>query len=125
MQVAQVTWAMCKGDVWCGFDRVDVGAIDVSGVYIIGYSPFRTDITTISTIYVGRGNVSERIVEHRRDKKITRYMAKGVVYVTWAAVPFWDQMGIERYLADTLQPLEGEHHPDEAPIAVNLPGGWV
>lgn len=122
---AKVSWAMCEGDVWCWLDRVDAGAINVSGVYLIGYSPFRSDVTSIRTIYVGRGNVSDGIEQRRKDRTIVSYFAKGVVFVTWTNLPFWDQGGVERFLVDTLTPLEHDSHLGDCPIQVNLPDGWI
>ena len=73
-------------------------------------------------MYVGQGEVARRIKEHRSDPSITSHSRSGTLYITWAQVDASFRNGIERYLADTLQPKEGSHHPNDLPIAVNLPG---
>jgi hypothetical protein len=42
--------------------------------------------------------------------------------VTWASVPAHQVDGVERYLADTHQPIEGDRFPDVEPLVVKLPG---
>jgi hypothetical protein len=54
--------------------------------------------------------------------KIQAYSGLGL-YATWAAVGLLHQHGVEHYLADQLDPLVGERHPDDHPIPVNLPWG--
>jgi hypothetical protein len=53
---------------------------------------------------------------------IMRHRTKGTMYVTWAAVPANQRDGVERYLADMYQPVEGDRFPDVVPLVVNLPG---
>ena len=47
----------------------------------------------------------------------------GALYVTWASVQASQIDGVERYLANTWNPLVGDAHPDVNPIAVNSPWG--
>lgn len=112
----QLKWVKCRGDVWCPFDSLNLGQVTAHGVYVIwhgGAAP--------NTVYVGQGNVAVRVGAHRSDTKITRHANKGDLFVTWATVPVSHRDGVERFLADTLSPLEGDQHPDVEPVPVNLP----
>ena len=84
---------------------------DMEGVYIIwqGNGPI---------VRVGQGIVKNRIASHRNDREVTAY---GNLYVTWAKVPAVYRDGVERYLANRLNPRVGDAFPDVDPIAVNLP----
>lgn len=87
----------------------------LSGVYVVwhgGPSP--------ATVYVGQGNISERISHHRSSTDILKYSHLGL-FVTWAHVPINLQDGVERFLADQLKPKEGSIHPHAQPVAVNFP----
>ena len=72
-------------------------------------------------VYVGQGDVAERIADHRINPNITRHAQKGNLFVTWATVSEAQRNGVERYLADKFNPLEGEHHPVAKPIIINSP----
>ena len=109
----QVDWRDCEGNVWCSFMNVNLDFPD-EGVYFIWDSGRR------QVIYVGQGRVADRIAAHRSDPAIQKYNPSRL-FVTWAKVPVQDRNGIERYLADYYGPLEGEQHPQAAPIPVNLP----
>ena len=111
-------WIKCTGDEWCSLTRLNLGTVSDHGVYVIwhgGNSPH--------VVYVGQGDVADRLLNHRKDIKITRHAQKGVLYVTWASVPVAQRDGIERYLADRYSPLEGEYHPVAVALAVNSPWG--
>ena len=72
-------------------------------------------------MYVGQGNIAERLAVHRDDPSILRYTHFGL-FVSWAEVAVSARDGVERYLADQLLPLAGERHPDVPPIVVqNVP----
>ncbi len=115
----QLNWGRC-GDTpqWCSFDTVNLASKhfdNLEGVYIIwhgGPSP--------ATVRVGQGNIRDRLTAHRNDPAITRYRDQGL-YVTWAAVPGGQRDGVERFLADQLQPKVGVVFPNAQPIRVNLP----
>lgn len=124
MRLMQVTWAKCTGNVWCGFEKVNLSKVSAHGVYLIGCGLFDTRFKTVRTVYVGQGDVGRRTKDHRNDPRITAYSGKGAMYVTWAEVSE-DLDGLERYLADELDPLEGSNHPDVTPVEANVPGGWV
>ncbi len=106
----------CIGDEWCPFGGLDLAKVTEHGVYIVWHGG-----TAPHTAYVGQGDVADRIADHRNDPTITRHAQKGALYVTWASVPVAQRDGIERYLADKHSPLEGDWHPEVAPLAVNSP----
>lgn len=114
----RLNWTKCEGQVWCPFLTVNLTHLHfngLGGVYVIwhgGRNP--------RTVYVGQGNISDRLTSHRGDPHILQYSANGL-FVTWAQVDDRYRSGIERYLADTLTPLQGIQHPQAAPIHVNLP----
>mgnify|MGYP000347695315 CR=1 FL=1 len=110
----RVVWVKCEGDAWCPFQNVNLDNVTTSGVYVIW-----TVGNDGKIVYVGQGDVADRLRDHRNTPEITR---NGKMNVTWAAVPSHERDGVERYLADEYSPLEGAHHPRAVPIAVNLPG---
>jgi len=87
----------------------------MEGVYIIWHGG-----TDARTVYVGQGNIRERLSKHRLDREIQAYASKKL-YVTWAAVDEGSRDGVENHLFDRLKPLLGERKPVANPIAVNLP----
>lgn len=111
-----VDWQRCKGDVWCGFDRLDLATVgNVGGVYII----WKSGLMWSEVVYVGQGEIANRIAAHRSDRRIRTH---GPEYVTWATVPrsLWD--GMERYLYRVCRPLVAERAPPDVPeVVVNLP----
>ena len=114
-----VSWVKCDGDVWCGFDALNLDSDYFQnrpgGVYIIwhgGPNPH--------TVYVGQGDIKSRIQDHRLNTNIRNYGSLGL-YVSWAIVAPSLRNGIEAYLADLLRPLVGTHHPITRHIVVNLP----
>jgi len=111
-------WNQCQGDVWCNLNTVnlDHSHFDaMHGVYIIwhGGSPS-------ATVRVGKGFIRERLKNHRTDPAIQKYKQHDL-YVTWASVPEASRDGVEAYLAQRLNPLEGERYPQARIIEVNLP----
>lgn len=112
-----VSWIKCTGNSWCPLQSVDLSNVRTTGVYIIWHAgnPARV-------VRVGQGDIAARLTAHKNDSKITQYAQRGTLYVTWASVPRQaDRDGVERYLADTWNPLVGDAFPDVAPIAVNSP----
>ena len=112
-------WNMCTGDAWCGFLEVNLEHphfFNLEGVYVIWLGG------SGQTVYVGRGQVAARLKAHQRASWVQKY-AQGHLLVTWAVVPSQFQEGVERYLAEALNPAEGQRHPATVPpIAVTLPG---
>jgi len=112
-------WNDCKGDQWCPFLDVDLNHShfnDMEGVYIIWY----WDNDKPVTVRIGQGIIKDRLSEHRKDPEILEYEDKDM-YVTWARIGMSEQDAVEKYLADTLEPLVGESFPDVYPREVNLP----
>ena len=109
-----VSWMKCTGNVWCTLEYINLQTVSGSGVYVLWNGT--------QTIYVGQGDISNRLSSHRNDNQIMRHNRPNKILATWAIVPANQQDGIERYLADRLNPVEGSHHPNVQPIPVNLPG---
>ena len=108
-------WMRCQHDSWCSFEGVDLSGVNTAGVYMIWHhSP------NARVVRVGQGNIADRIQVHRSDPNILAYRNRGLS-VTWAAVDAAYRDGVERYLADTFDPLVGEAYPNVAPIPVNSP----
>ena len=113
-----LNWGKCEGNVWCSFLSLNLAHPNfhgLEGVYIIwhgGPNPW--------TVYVGQGNVKDRLTAHRGDQQILQYSPHGL-FATWAAVDRNSRSGIERYLADTLNPRVGHSHPHVVPVPVTLP----
>ena len=85
-----------------------------AGVYIIYH--FSNDTPEI--LYVGEGNIKERIDYHRSQ---TDFGDVYPVRVFWAKTYRFDQYGIERYLFNTLKPSISQKASDTEPIPVNIP----
>ncbi len=110
----QLTWYAWTTDVWSSFSTVNLahGHFDgMEGVYIIwqGGGPI---------VRVGQGVIKDRIADHRMNPAIAAY---NNLYVTWAQVPVQYRDGVERYLANALNPRVGDAFPNALPIMVNLP----
>ncbi len=117
-----LNWKRCYGDVWCMLNAVNLDHEyfnkDISGVYIIWHGG--TSSIKPKVVYVGQGNIKDRIMKHRGDPDIQNYEPLGL-YVTWARVPKKYQKRVEAYLADRWDPIVGEHYTEALPIEVNSP----
>lgn len=111
----KLIWTKGRANEWFSFETLNLLRISADGVYIIWYGGPKP-----GTVRVGKGDISSRLKAHRADRKILVYKGLGL-YVTWAEVPFSQQDGVERYLADQLSPLVGNRLPNATPIPVNLP----
>lgn len=125
--MVRVDWYKCEGGVWCPLESLDLSqdSVQQRGVYIIW-----TPTKPLPVVYVGQvrtGTFGKRFDDHLQDKTITRHglynsrSKKRHLYVTWAVVPPHQRNGVERFLADRLDPIEGDRHPDVLPIPMNLP----
>ena len=115
----ELMWVKCQGDVWCTLNSVNLDHEhfrNKQGVYIIWHGG-----QTPKVVYVGQGNIKERIAKHRKDQRIQQYQHLNL-YVTWATVGEASLDGVEGYLADVWRPLVGENHPT-GHINVNSPWG--
>lgn len=115
-KVLQVKWIKCEEEKWCSLKSVNLSHEHfdgMAGVYMIFYlgSPGKV-------VRVGQGDIADRLSKHRNDPEITAY---GGLLATWAKVPEGYRDGVEKYLADTFEPLVGDRFPDRQPIAINSP----
>lgn len=115
-----VYWIRCQNNAWCSLSTLDLSHQhfdNLRGIYIIWYWQNKDNPRTVK---VGQGMIRERLTAHRSDNKLQSYAEKGL-YVTWTNLPPHLLAGVERYLGETLQPLESYLFPDDPPIRVNLP----
>jgi hypothetical protein len=112
----QLNWIKSTQGNWLGFHRANLNGVTTHGVYIIWHAgnPGRV-------VRVGQGDIAARLNAHRQDQEVCGYAQRGELYVTWASVAAAYVDGVERYLADTWDPLVGDAWPDCAPMAVNSP----
>ena len=110
-------WQACGDDHhWCSLANLNLDSIKAkNGVYIIWHEGNPSRI-----VRIGQGKIADRLGAHRNDATITQY---GNLRATWASVPVHQMDGVERYLADTWNPLVGDAFPATGPIAVNSPFG--
>lgn len=113
-KILALSWGTCGEDGhWCNFSNLNLTNDlfkDLKGVYIIWSGK--------QVVRLGSGIIKDRIAAHRKDEKITAYAN---LKVTWAKVNGNQMEGVEKYLADNLNPAVGEAFPDRTPIPVYLP----
>lgn len=110
-QELRVHWVKCQQGRWCDFSTVNLANVTTEGVYVIWQ-------TSGQVIYIGQGNIADRLNSHRNDRRITQY---GPLLVTWAQVSTeFERAGAENYLASLLNPIVGQHSPMPK-VSVNLP----
>lgn len=117
-----VHWYKDKSDQWLKLKDLDLthSLVKQRGVYIV----FVPSDPESGVLYVGQGHVDQRLDERKRDERILELADLDEIYVTWAILTGENKRkGVERFLADTLNPLVGEH-PKVPPIAVNVPPLW-
>ena len=113
-----LSWIKCSGEVWCDLVNLNLNHehfANMEGVYIIwhgGPNP--------ATVRVGQGILKDRLSEHRQDPAILAYKNHRL-FVTWASVATSYRDGIERYLAEKLNPKVGARFPDVKSVEVNYP----
>lgn len=108
-----LNWIKCQNGIWCDFLKVNLEHKhfnDLKGVYIIWSNK--------TTVRLGSGEIKERIAEHRNNVEITKYSN---LKITWVQIHANQMEGVEKYLAEILDPIVGERFPDRTPIEVNLP----
>ena len=108
-------WAKAEANIWFSLSSVNLDDLRFYGVYVIWHEgdPGRV-------VYVGQGNIRDRLTFHRRNPEVQKFAKLGALRVMWAAVPAHQVDGVERYLAEYLKPLIANVRPDAAPIAVKL-----
>jgi hypothetical protein len=113
------------------FYDVDLTTVRADGVYVI-YSPvdafsaanafaLKNMFGAPKTVYVGQGVVADRLQQHRSNQTMRSMNSQNTLVVAFAPVAASLRDGVERYLANRLQPMLGDVHPNAAPVAVNLP----
>ena len=108
----QVTWTK-------GFElnSAKLETLKANGVYIVyqaGNPP--------STIFVGKGDIAQRLREHKTEQRFESHRRTGNLLVTYASVPAQSQEGVEKTLARLLAPKIDERRPESVQeIEVNLP----
>ena len=119
----QLDWGDPAGDVWrpLSTDFSDIGG---TGVFIVRQADG-------PAVIVGQGEIKDRLSTLQRNRRVLGYDSPGSpLLATWGIVQGMIQTrmlysaqldGIERYLAETLQPLIGKSYPDVAPVPVPLP----
>jgi hypothetical protein len=120
----KLSWATCGDDGhWCNFLclKLDSDSLSKGGVYVIWSE--NADGSRKTAIYVGRGKpVADCLARHRGEAAVTRHGGKGrVLRATWAKVGKEERGGVEHYLAEAMQPLEGDRWSSDNPVPVSLP----
>ena len=113
MNTLTLNWMRCQNDVWCSFKNLNLDHEhfnNLKGVYIIWFNN--------TAVRLGSGIIKDRISDHRTNTDISKYSN---LKVTWTNVNANQMEGVEKYLADSLNPIVGERFPDRTPIEVNLP----
>lgn len=114
-----VRWARCGEDRhWCNLLTLDLDSVkDKEGVYIIWNSKEDRNV-----VYVGQGNLYDRLEAHKTNDEIINFSIKNYLFVTWAIMPekrYRD--GVERYLIENYKPFLNQKLPKTDPIKVNHP----
>lgn len=113
-----LSWTHCEGG-YCDLINLNLehGHFNgKEGVYVIwrsGQNP--------AVVRLGQGIVKDRLGKHRVDPAILRQKGDGKLHATWAEVPTYQRDGVEKFLANALNPIVGDAFPQATPIPVNLP----
>ena len=113
-----VGWIKCEGGHWCNLLALNLNHEhfdNMEGVYIVWHSGQNP-----ATVRVGQGFIKDRLSAHCNDPEILKYKQDGI-YVTWARVAASQRDGVEKFVAEALNPKIGDRFPDVSPIEVNLP----
>lgn len=119
----QLIWVK-KSDTseWFDFLRLNLNAPYFTGKYGV-YAIWYTSPVESKVIRVGQGEIGDRLRSHRSDPSIIRYGNLGQLKVTWAVLNHLNKTqidGIERYLAESYNPIIGDRFPDAITLPVNL-----
>lgn len=107
---------MSTANQWLDPRNTNWESVATDGVYVIWSAG--TLLGGPTYIKVGQGDVRDRMQDHMRDLRITRYSN---LRFTFASVSWHQKDGVERFLGDQLKPLVAERFPNVRPIQVNLP----
>lgn len=100
---------------WYKLRDVDFGYITGSGVYLIWHSG-----VSPRAVYVGQGNIAERLKAHQRDPKIMIFEKFGSLFASWGNVEAQNFDGVERFLIEKYAPVLNGVMPMVPRISVNL-----
>ena len=115
----KLDWIKRQRNAWHQLNNLNLKKVpDDEGVYVIWHENILDDE---NCVYVGQGIIRDRLEYHRRNDEVRIYEVFGTLHVTWASVPAAYRDGVEKYLANKLDPSVGERRPEVPPIAVNLP----
>ena len=87
----------------------------LGGVYVIWHAGHHP------VLRVGQGYIKTELTTLRLDPRLASMNEESRVFVTWAVAPRDERDGIERFLADMLDPEIPGRPQEVEPIAVNLP----
>ena len=113
-----LSWKKSASDYnWHILSRLNLGNFNDKGIYVI-----KTGLAFEYTVYVGQGDVSQRLSAHLREFSVTKHASvTGNLWVAWTPVRAYFRNGIERYLHDQLNPRESSCWTNDPSIQVNLP----
>lgn len=113
------------------FFDVKLETVRSEGVYVIYSMPNLLGVQDMRalgnilagprTIYVGQGVVADRLQQHRSNQTMRAMNSQSTLYVAFADLGSGDRDHVERWLANRLQPMLGDAHPNAVPVEVNLP----
>ena len=113
-----LSWKKSASDFnWHILSSLNLGTVHDKGIYVI-----KTGLANQYTVYIGQGDVSQRLSAHLREFSVTKHArVTGNLWVAWAPVQQKYRNGIERYLHDQLKPRESSCWTNDPSIQVNLP----
>lgn len=106
-----------NGNSWHNLNELETLYVSARGVYVIWHG---MGVSEESVVYVGQGNVGQRLLRHQINESIQRFAERGL-FVTWAEVHESQLDGVETFLYDRLMPVVTIKRPIAEPIPVNLP----
>jgi hypothetical protein len=114
--VHSLKWSHPGSGKWWSFARISDSDAPrgLHGVYCV----FQRLPGRYRTIWVGQGDIGERLAAHAREPRI---FGRPFLLVTWAETDAAQTDGIQKFLIEALRPIEGEQAPDAEPTTVNLP----
>jgi len=113
-----LSWIKCGGSQWCSLIDLNLDHPhfkNLEGIYIIWHGE-----PNPAVVYVGQGNIQDRLKKHRKDPQILTYKKNGL-FATWAELNLINRDGVEKYLSDKWNPKIGRNFPGVQSIQVNSP----
>ena len=121
-------WIKCNNGSWCNFMHVDLNNVKTRGIYWIwcdGYYQL-PEYHLANTVYIGQGNIAERIIGHRKNPRITEYNDRDRLLVTWAHVMDEYLNAVEGYFCTMYKPRAMVRCPDiNEPVYINNGANYV